>query len=117
MRSALSTWTCPQQQRPLTSRMSFQARPLPRHRLSDYTAAKEVHLQMGSEAFRSTKLAWLASLGVGMAAPALAANATSEQMSDDQWVMPSKDYAATRYSALNQITRTNAHGLHPVWTF
>jgi lanthanide-dependent methanol dehydrogenase len=36
---------------------------------------------------------------------------------DGQWTMPSKDYAATRYSGLNQITRSNAHGLHPVWTF
>jgi PQQ-dependent dehydrogenase (methanol/ethanol family) len=31
--------------------------------------------------------------------------------------MPAKDYAATRYSALTQITRSNARGLHPVWTF
>ena len=31
--------------------------------------------------------------------------------------MPSKDYAATRYSALEQITVGNAHSLHPVWTF
>ena len=36
---------------------------------------------------------------------------------DGQWTMPSKDYAATRYSALSQITRSNARGLHPVWTF
>ena len=31
--------------------------------------------------------------------------------------MPSKDYAATRYSALAQITPLNAKSLHPVWTF
>ena len=36
---------------------------------------------------------------------------------DGQWVMPSKDYAATRYSALAQITASNAKSLHPVWTF
>ncbi len=36
---------------------------------------------------------------------------------DGQWVMPSKDYAATRYSALEQITVANARALHPVWTF
>ena len=36
---------------------------------------------------------------------------------DGQWSMPSKDYAATRYSTLSQITRANAAGLHPVWTF
>ncbi len=31
--------------------------------------------------------------------------------------MPTKDYAATRYSALADITAQNAKGLHPVWTF
>ena len=31
--------------------------------------------------------------------------------------MPSKDYAATRYSGLTQITTQNAKSLHPVWTF
>jgi lanthanide-dependent methanol dehydrogenase len=36
---------------------------------------------------------------------------------DGQWTMPAKDYANTRYSTLAQITRSNAHGLHPVWTF
>ena len=36
---------------------------------------------------------------------------------DGQWVMPSKDYAATRYSGLAQITAANARSLHPVWTF
>ena len=36
---------------------------------------------------------------------------------DGQWTMPSKDYAATRYSGLAQITTQNARSLHPVWTF
>jgi PQQ-dependent dehydrogenase (methanol/ethanol family) len=36
---------------------------------------------------------------------------------DGQWTMPSGDYAATRYSALTQITPQNARSLHPVWTF
>src|SRR3954468_17794918 len=36
---------------------------------------------------------------------------------DGQWTMPGKDYAATRYSALADITAQNAKGLHPVWTF
>jgi len=31
--------------------------------------------------------------------------------------MPAKDYAATRYSALAQITDANAARLHPVWSF
>jgi lanthanide-dependent methanol dehydrogenase len=36
---------------------------------------------------------------------------------DGDWAMPSKDYAATRYSALAQINASNAKGLHPVWSF
>ena len=36
---------------------------------------------------------------------------------DGEWSMPTKDYAATRYSALAEITPANAKGLHPVWTF
>ncbi len=36
---------------------------------------------------------------------------------DGQWLMPAKDYAATRYSRLNDITARNATHLHPVWTF
>src|SRR5690242_16586380 len=31
--------------------------------------------------------------------------------------MPAKDYSATRYSGLIQITKTNAGRLRPVWTF
>src|SRR5947199_3897810 len=33
------------------------------------------------------------------------------------WPMPAKDYAATRYSDLSEITSTNAGRLRPVWTF
>jgi len=36
---------------------------------------------------------------------------------DGQWTMPSRDYAATRYSPLAEITAQNARALHPVWTF
>jgi len=36
---------------------------------------------------------------------------------DGQWTMPAKDYAATRYSALAQITAANAARLRPVWSF
>jgi lanthanide-dependent methanol dehydrogenase len=46
------------------------------------------------------------------ATPAAAAAAD-----DGQWQMPAKDYAATRYSRLADITSRNATGLHPVWTF
>ena len=36
---------------------------------------------------------------------------------DGQWTMPGKDFGATRYSGLNQITPANAKGLKAVWSF
>ena len=36
---------------------------------------------------------------------------------DGQWTMPAKDYAATRYSALNEINPTNAANLREVFSF
>src|SRR5881409_1997396 len=36
---------------------------------------------------------------------------------DGQWTMPGRDYAATRYSGLSQITPANAPRLRPVWSF
>ena len=36
---------------------------------------------------------------------------------DGQWTMPARDYAATRYSGLSQITARNVTHLHPVWSF
>src|SRR5437588_5849779 len=36
---------------------------------------------------------------------------------DGQWTMPGKNYAATRYSGLTQITPANAPRLRPVWSF
>jgi lanthanide-dependent methanol dehydrogenase len=50
---------------------------------------------------------------------ALAATATATDAAgnDGQWTMPSKDYAASRYSGLGDITAQNAKSLHPVWSF
>jgi len=39
------------------------------------------------------------------------------QRDDGQWTMPGRDYAATRYSGLSQITARNAARLRPVWSF
>src|SRR5881296_1357221 len=36
---------------------------------------------------------------------------------DGQWTMPGKDYAATRYSGLSQITPRNAARLRAIWSF
>ena len=40
-------------------------------------------------------------------------------MSQDhaQWVMPAKNYAATRFSGLDQITTENVRDLRVAWTF
>jgi PQQ-dependent dehydrogenase (methanol/ethanol family) len=61
---------------------------------------------------RAALMAMLGCLG------AVAVNGDSVRAGEDgQWTMPSKDYAATRYSGLAGITRQNARSLHPVWTF
>jgi len=39
------------------------------------------------------------------------------QQDDQQWAMPAKDYAATRFSGLKQIDATNVQQLRPAWTF
>jgi lanthanide-dependent methanol dehydrogenase len=67
--------------------------------------------------FRSLTVGSLVALLASAAAAAAPAATKAAAADDGQWSMPSKDYAATRYSTLTQITRSNAHGLHPVWTF
>ncbi len=51
--------------------------------------------------------------GAGKAAPS-AANAPED---DGQWSMPSKNYAATRFSSLTEITADNVKKLEPLITF
>lgn len=47
-----------------------------------------------------------------------ATGATAEIPADDgQWTMPAKDFANTRYSALDQITPANIANLRVAWTF
>jgi lanthanide-dependent methanol dehydrogenase len=47
------------------------------------------------------------------------ASAASAQASrdDGRWTMPGKDYGATRYSGLTQLTPQNVARLRPVWNF
>src|SRR5436309_12073885 len=52
-----------------------------------------------------------------LAGQAAAVSAQASAREDGQWTMPAKDYAATRYSALAQITAANAARLRPVWSF
>jgi len=39
------------------------------------------------------------------------------QTDDNQWVMPGKDYSATRFSTLKEIDTNNVKNLRPAWTF
>jgi PQQ-dependent dehydrogenase (methanol/ethanol family) len=68
---------------------------------------------------RAATIALLVCLGlvVSRGSAAWAAGEAAAAGDDGQWTMPAKDYAATRYSGLAQITAQNAGSLHPVWTF
>ncbi|HEY0411764.1 MAG TPA: PQQ-dependent dehydrogenase, methanol/ethanol family [Allosphingosinicella sp.] len=43
--------------------------------------------------------------------------AAASPAEDGQWTMPSKNYASTRYSGLNQVNRANVRGLKLAFTF
>src|SRR5438132_12459310 len=58
----------------------------------------------------------VAALGAPQQGPAPPASASPAQ-DDGQWTMPAKDYAATRFSALTEITAGNVKRLRVVWTF
>src|SRR5271169_395181 len=62
---------------------------------------------------------WIAAPAVALFASAASGNDQLIELSKDanQWVMPAGDYANTRYSALDQITKDNVKNLRPVWTF
>ncbi len=67
---------------------------------------------------RAALIAMLVCLGAAGVHPETAAAAGASAPGEDgEWKMPSKDYAATRYSGLAQITAQNAAALHPLWTF
>src|SRR6202158_2183679 len=74
---------------------------------------------MGGFAMR--KMQFATCLGAMVAFGAGAANANDElnKMSQNpkDWVMPTGDYANTRYSKLNQITAANVGKLQVAWTF
>jgi lanthanide-dependent methanol dehydrogenase len=61
-------------------------------------------------------------IGHALAAPTpdaghTAPSAANAPKDDGQWTMPSKNYASTRFSALNEITPANAHLLQPLFSF
>ncbi|HEY8470531.1 MAG TPA: PQQ-dependent dehydrogenase, methanol/ethanol family, partial [Longimicrobiales bacterium] len=51
------------------------------------------------------------------AGPANAQDLVRLQQDPNQWVLPGKNYAGTRYSELNQITTQNVKDLKVAWTF
>src|SRR5436305_1485742 len=48
---------------------------------------------------------------------AVSAAQIQNQNDDGQWVMPAKNFASTRFSALDQVTPANAKQLKVAWTF
>ena len=50
-------------------------------------------------------------------APSVKTNLVQLQQDDGQWIMPAKDYASTRFSALNQINTETVKNLRVAWTF
>src|SRR5205085_2644530 len=44
-------------------------------------------------------------------------SSTQNPADDGQWLMPAKDYASTRYSALDEINASNVKSLKLAWTF
>src|SRR6266851_4127352 len=62
---------------------------------------------------------WIAAPVLVLFAGAASANDELIKLSKDpnQWVMPTGNYANTRYSELNQINKDNAKNLRPIWTF
>src|ERR671922_2300916 len=62
---------------------------------------------------------WIAAPVLALLASGASANDELIKLSKDpnQWVMPTGNYANTRYSELNQINKDNAKNLRPLWTF
>jgi PQQ-dependent dehydrogenase (methanol/ethanol family) len=55
--------------------------------------------------------------GRAVAAAAAASDQSSATANDGEWRMPARDYAATRYSALDEINTGNVSRLKVAWTF
>ena len=79
---------------------------------------------MATRMARGAPAAWLGGLlASALAVPALAASeTTAERLLDtaaepQNWLTHHKDYAATRYSTLDEINKDNVQGLKVAWTF
>src|SRR5215472_7043628 len=62
---------------------------------------------------------WIPALALALGSSGASANDQLIQLVKDpnQWVMPARDYAATRHSPLDQINADNVKNLRPAWTF
>jgi PQQ-dependent dehydrogenase (methanol/ethanol family) len=72
--------------------------------------------------FRTKSLAALgfvvaAAAGLSWMTQAMADDLDAMSRDDKQWIMPSKNYAQTRFSTLNQINASNAGKLGVAWSF
>ena len=56
-------------------------------------------------------------LALSLALPLGTSSALAQRTSEGEWTMPSKDYSASRFSGLAQITPATVKTLHPVRTF
>src|SRR6201993_918919 len=76
-------------------------------------------LQMGGTTMRKLLLATGLGMMAALAAGSAAANDELNRMSQNSadWVMPTGDYANTRYSKLKQINASNVGKLQVAWTF
>jgi alcohol dehydrogenase (cytochrome c) len=79
---------------------------------------------MATRVATGTRSAWLAGLlATALAVPALAASETTADRllnaaaEPGNWLTHHKDYAATRYSTLDEITKDNVKDLKVAWTF
>src|ERR1051326_1174219 len=67
------------------------------------------------------RLPMLAALPLAPSAAVAAAQSAgprgAPRADDGKWTMPGKDYSATRYSALAEISPATVGRLHPVWNF
>src|ERR1700747_2154493 len=62
---------------------------------------------------------WIAAPVLALCVGGASANDELIKLSKDpnQWVIPTGNYANTRYSELNQINKDNVKNLRPLWTF
>src|SRR6516165_7428228 len=81
-------------------------------------AASRIIERGGMKAMTPSRF-WIVAPVFALFAGVASANDALITLSKDpnQWVMPSGDYANTRYSQLNQINKDNVKNLRPIWTF